>query len=207
MIEYTPNNFAKGGGVRSGGIRSSPKVSPKPSPSKSGTTKSQQNATNSKPKSADKPKTSIKPISTTPKTTMAKKPSTNMLSQTGKRYSNEGYTVGNGYQPRFTNGYVAPAGSTVYYPQHDLFDYMLIGYLFSNDSPRNDQSVIVQPDGKEVVAKPQQQGTDGLLIFNWIMLILIALAIIGGGMWLINKYSKKKPRIKKANQWNNYISY
>jgi hypothetical protein len=70
---------------------------------------------------------------------------------------------------------------------------MLWGYLFSNNSPRTEQTIVVQPDGREVVAKPVKEGVDGLLILNWIMLVVIVVACIAGLMWLVNKYTKKQP--------------
>lgn len=103
------------------------------------------------------------------------------------KYSQSSGVVGdNGYQPKFTSGYSAPAGSVIYYPQHSFLDYLPWIYLFSHDSPRNDAVTVVQPDGKQVEAKPEE-GFDGLAVLNWIVLVVIALAVIAGVVWLVQK--------------------
>lgn len=188
-LEY----FAKGGG--GGGHSSSARSAPKSSPSKSGTTKSQQNSSNKQSSNSTSkpaaPKTTATPSKDTKTTTTAKKPTSSVTKNTGKHYSDKAYVVGDGYTPRFSNGYSAPAGSAVYYPQHSFVDYLPWIYLFSQNSPRNDQTIVVQPDGKEVTARPEPQGVDGMLIFNWFLLILIAVAIVGGVVWFVNKRTKK----------------
>lgn len=118
-------------------------------------------------------------------TTSANKPSNSRVNQQA------GITGVDGYTPRFTNGYSAPAGSVVYYPEHSFIDYLPWVYLFSQDSPTHDQATIVQPDGKEFTAQPVQEGADGLAFFNWIVLIVIGIAIIGGVVWLINRLTNK----------------
>lgn len=109
---------------------------------------------------------------------------------TNSKYKNEsGVTGVDGYNPRFTNGYVAPAGSVVYYPQHSFIDYLPWIYLFSQNSPQNDSTTVVQPDGKEVTAKPEAGGNDGMVFLNWAMLGAMGVGAIALIMWLINKYA------------------
>lgn len=108
-----------------------------------------------------------------------------------KPASQAGIAGVDGYTPKFKNGYSAPAGSVVYYPQHSALDYLPWVYLFSQDSPSNDNAIIMQPDGKEVVAPPVQEGVDGLAVFNWIMLIVIIAAAIGGIIWGVNKWATR----------------
>lgn len=169
--------FAKGGGGKGGGgARSSTKSS-----------SSKPSATSSPP---PKPAPTTKPTSNTVATTTAKKPSAQ--AKKGKQYNEKGSVVGDTYQPRFTSGYVPPKDSVVYYPQHSFIDYLPWIYIFSQGSPQHDQVAVVQPDGKEVVAKPETEGVDGLLILNWFILIVLALAIIVGVVWGVNKLSKRK---------------
>lgn len=115
----------------------------------------------------------------------------------------KGVVGDNGYSPKFTNGYTPPAGSVVYYNQPSFADYLPWIYIFghSDAAPANQTATVVQPDGKEVEAKPQPGGTDGLLILNWILLILIAGAIIGGIVWLVNKLTGKKDTPTQRYGW------
>lgn len=196
--------FAKGasGGRSSGGARSTPKSStskPKAAPKSSSPAPAKP-----APKAADtkksapvakKAKPSAKPTAAA-KVTTATKPKA-VTSATSKNYSNTGYRVGEGYQPRFREGYSAPAGSVVYYPQHSALDYLPWIYLFSQSSPSHDQAAIVQPNGQQVMAEPQK-GMDGMAIFNWFLIIVFAVAIIGGIMWLVNKKTQPKANLAYA---------
>jgi ribosomal protein L31 len=101
--------------------------------------------------------------------------------------SSTGVVGDNGYTPRYNNGYTPPAGSVVYNRERDFMDYLPWIYLFSQDSPRNDSQVIMQPDGKEVQATPAQDGIDGVAIFSWIVIIALVLGAIGGIVWLVNR--------------------
>lgn len=126
------------------------------------------------------------------KTSSGQSIKTSSKTPTNSKYTDSRGVVGdNGYSPRFTNGYVAPAGSVVYYPQHDAFDYLPWVYLFSHDSPQNDKVTTVQPSGKEVVAQPVPEGTDGLAVFNWLLLIIIGAAILSGIVWGVNKVTSR----------------
>lgn len=204
---YYANNYLvhnKGGGgghASSGGHSSSSGRSSSSSSSSSG--KSTSSSTGKAPStSANKSANSSSSRSTTSATTKpgskvvangkevttsTKKPSTVQ----GKPSTQAGVTGVDGYSPRFTNGYAPPAGSTVYYPQHSALDYLPWIYLFSQNSPQNDQTIIVQPDGKEVQAQPVKEGVDGLAVFNWILLIVIVIAIVGGIVWGVNKLTNK----------------
>jgi cobalamin biosynthesis Mg chelatase CobN len=191
--QHLITNFARGssgGGARSsGGVRST--TSRSTSTSRSTTRSSSTSKTSTKPAapktgtSKAKPGSTIKTASGQTIKSSTKKPAN------AKYASSKGIVGDNGYTPRFTNGYSAPAGSVVYYPQHSALDYLPWIYLFSSQSPTHDQAVVVQPDGKEVQAKPVAGGTDGMMIFNWIVLILIVAAICAGIVYLVNKLTKK----------------
>lgn len=183
---------AKGGssgGGRSGGFSSSRSSSTSRSSSSSSSRSS--SSTSSKPTSSSRSTSSstTKPGSTV-KTSSGKSVKTSSKKPTNGRYKNQaGITGVDGYSPRFTNGYAAPAGSVVYYPQHSMLDYLPWIYLFSQSSPANDSATIVQPDGKEVVAKPEPEGTDGLAVLNWIILILLGVGAVAGVVYLVNKFT------------------
>lgn len=178
-----------GGGHASGGARSSVSSSRSSTSSKSTSTSKSSGTKTTTKTTTTKTKAGGKITTKDGKTiqTSSKKPS-------NTKFKNEKGIVGqDNYQPRFTNGYVAPAGSVVYYPQHSALDYLPWIYLFSqNNSPRNDSVATVQPDGKEVIAKPVQQGTDGMAVFNWILLFLMAAAVIGGVSWIVLKLTNRK---------------
>lgn len=107
----------------------------------------------------------------------------------GKYRDSRGIVGDNGYSPRFSNGYSAPAGSVVYYPQHSFIDYLPWIYLFAATSPQNDKAAVVQPDGKEVIAEPVKEGVDGLAVVNWMVLIALVLGGIAGIVWLVNRFT------------------
>lgn len=180
---------AKGGG----GGRSSSSRSSSSTKSSSSNTKSTNTQSAPKVSSTPKPsgKSTAKPGSAVivdgkPVVSSTKTPSN------GKNTRATGVVGDNGYTPRF-NYYSAPPGSVVYYPQHSVIDYLPWIYLFSqNNSPRTDQAVIVQPDGKEVQAQPAREGVDGLAILNWFILIAVLVAIIGGIVYLVNKKTSKE---------------
>lgn len=179
--------FAKGGG----GFRSSSK--PSTSSSKSTTSKSSTSSKPAAPKTSTKAGTSKAKPGSTIKTADGKTVKSSASKPNNSKYSQSKGVVGdNGYQPRFTGGYRAPAGSVVYYPDHSLTDYLLIWYIFGHNSPREDQATVVQPDNRQVIAKPERGGLDGMLILNWFLLIIIAIAAIWGIVWGVNKLTNKK---------------
>lgn len=184
----------------SGGGRSFSRSSSRSSSSSRSKSSSSKTKTSTKSKTTSKPKTSSKPGTSTAKpgskikTANGKTVQSSAQRPANHKYSNSKGVVGdNGYTPRFTSGYVAPAGSVVYYPSHGMSDYLLWAYIFSHDSPRDDQTVVVQPDGKQVSAKPVSGGTDGMLIFNWLLLIIIVCAAVAGVVYLVNKLTSRKP--------------
>lgn len=195
MVEQNLQIIARGGS-RSGGGGFSRSSGSFKSSSSSKSSKSSSNKSSSKPATPSKPKTGTstsKPGSTI-KTADGKTVKSSTKTPTNKQYTNSKGIVGdNGYTPRYVNGYSAPAGSVVYQENNSALDYLPWIYIFSmgGDSPRNDKEVIVQPDGKEVQAKPVQEGLDGMLIFNWIILILLAGAVIAGVVWVVNKFTSK----------------
>lgn len=175
-----------GGGGRSSGGGSRGSSSKSSSGAKSTPSKPTAPAKPAPGKSTAKPGAKVKTADGKEVTSSTKKPTNSKFTQS------KGVVGDNGYSPRFNNGYTAPPGSVVYYPQHGFIDYLPWIYLFSQDSPAKDQAAIVQPDGKEVTAQPVQEGGDGLAVFNWILLILIALAVIGGIVWGVNKLTNKE---------------
>jgi hypothetical protein len=194
LIDVTPNNnyFANGllvhnkggGGARSSSARSSS------SSSKTSTSSKSTPAPPAKPKpgvSKAVPGAAIKTADGKTVVSSTKRPAKS-------EYSRSTGVVGdNGYTPRFANGYSAPPGSVVYYPQHSALDYLPWIYLFSQDSPQHDQAVIMQPDGKEVQAPPVQEGVDGMVIVNWIILVIIIAAVCAGIVYLVNKLTRRPP--------------
>lgn len=181
--------FAKGGG--GGGHASSSHASAsRSSSSSSKSTSSSKSSSSSRSKAATTSgKSTAKPGSTV-KTASGKTVKSSTAKPTNIKNARSTGVVGdNGYTPRF-NGYSAPTGSVVYYPSYGFSDYLFWSYLFSQNSPHNAQATVVQPDGKQVVAQPQK-GVDGMQIFNWIVMILFLLAIIGGIVWCVNKKTKK----------------
>ena len=193
------------GGSRGGGGRSS--GSSRSSGSRSSTPKSStpKSSTPSKPSTQSKPSTPAKPKSnskstssknvkpgSTVKTSDGKDVKTSTKAPSNSKYKSQaGVTGVDGYSPRFNNGYTAPAGSVVYYPQRSFIDYLPWIYLFSANSPANDSATVVQPDGKEVVAKPEPEGVDGLAVVNWIVLILLGGGLIVLVIYLVNRFTSK----------------
>jgi len=164
------------GGFRSSGIKSTPKVSVPRSPS-TGVKSSLFGSSKPKTTTQKTPSTSTKKVySTTPKTV------------SGKQYSKTGNVVDDNYKPSFRGGYVAPVGSTVYYRDNSMLDWLPFYFLMTHDSHR--EAVVVKPDGKEEIVK--EEGIDGMYIFNWVIVILLGLGLIAGIIYLINKYTKKK---------------
>lgn len=178
MLQY----FAKGGGGArgGGGFRGS---SSKPSSS---------SKSSSKPSADARPAPVKSKPGDTIKTSDGKSVKTSPIKPANNKYSSSKGIVGeDGYTPKFKSGFQAPVGSTVYYPQHSALDYLPWVYLFSQNSPQHDNVTVVQPDGKQYEQTPEPQGVDGLAVFNWIILVAIALAVIGGIVWGVNKMTNK----------------
>lgn len=182
--------FAKGGGGRGGFSSSRSSYSSR----SSSTTRSSTPTKPSKPSSTSRSTSSSKIKPGSKVTAGGKSIQTSTKKPSNSKYTNQaGITGVDGYTPRFSNGYSAPAGSVVYYPQHSALDYLPWIYLFSQDSPQNDSATVVQPDGKEVVAKPEPEGADGLAVLNWFILILLGIGAIVLVMYLITKFTSGKP--------------
>jgi hypothetical protein len=163
-----------GGGGRSsgGGARSSV------SSSRTATsTPTRSTSTVSKPSVSKSPTSSTKTVSSPTNKTVA-----------GKSFGKKGYTVGDGYNPSFRGGYVAPQGSTVYYRESSMMDWLPF-YMIMNSQNAHREAVVTTPDGKEEVVK--EEGLDGMYIFNWIISILLIFGIIGGIVYLVNKKTNK----------------
>lgn len=172
-----------------GGVRPSAKFN---SSNKSNSSDKQNNRGGETKSAPPKPKKTFTKPGDTIKTSDGKEIKTSEKKPTNERYSNHHGTVGDtGYNQRFHN-YDAPVGSTVYYPRSSVLDYLPWIYLFSQNSPANQDAVVVQPDGKEVQAEPVKEGVDGLAVLNWIILIVLAVAVIAGVVWGVNRYVTRK---------------
>lgn len=181
-VEAKGSSGGRGGGSRGGSVSrpSTPKVStPKTTTPKSAPAPAPKQST---------PKVSSKPSSTT-KTTTAQTNKT----VGNKTFSKKGSVVDENYQPKFRGGVTPPAGSTVYYRQNSFMDYLPWIYIFTHDSHRD--AIVTQTNEKGEVVKEEvveEEGTDGMYIFNWIMVILLTGGIIGGIIWFINKKTRKE---------------
>lgn len=144
-------------------------------------------ATPSAPKA---PKVSSKPSSST-KTVVAPVKTTS----TGKKTTGKASVVDDSYKPKIKGGYVPPKGSTVQYVERSssFIDYLPWIYIFSQssrDNVNNKEAVVTEPDGTEKTVVVEE-GNDGLLIFNWIMMILLTCGLIYGVVALVNTFTKK----------------
>lgn len=184
--------FARGGGGAHASVHvsaphvSAPRVSaPAPKPAAPRTTTTRTTTKTSTTRTTAKPKTTAQKLTATGAKGKAATTKPKQTTINGHRLR-EPVTV---THQHFYH-YSAPAGSVVYYPQYSPMDYLPWIYLFSQNSPQHQQAVVVQPDGKQVQVTPQK-GVDGMLIFNWILLVVVALAAIGGIVWLVNKKTQK----------------
>lgn len=186
--------FAKGGG---GGGRASSSARSSTSSRSSSSSSSSKSSSSSSSKSSTSTKSPSSKGTSTAKpgskvTVNGKTVTSSTKTPTNKKYSSASGVVGdNGYAPKFTSGYTAPAGSVVYYPQHSFIDYLPWIYLFSQDSPANDKVTVVEPDGKEVEAQPQAEGDDGMVVLNWILLILMGGGVLILIVWGVNKLTDR----------------
>lgn len=193
--------FARGGSFGGGHVSSSHVSSSRTSSTSSKSTSSSSKTSSKSSAATKKAPVTAQKTSTKPGTKIKTASGKTVKSSTAKpknikNAQEKGIVGANGYTPQFTTGYHPPAGSVVYYQDHSAIDYLPWIYLFSlgNNSPRNDQATVVQPDGKQVTAEPVKSGVDGMFILNWIILIIIVLAIIGGIVYLINKVTNKNAR-------------
>lgn len=147
-------------------------------------------------KTSSKPGTSKAKPGSTIKTADGKSVKSSTAKPLNHKYStSEGIVGDNGYTPQFRSGYTAPYGSVVYYESHSALDYLPWIYLFSqNNSPAQQYqtATVVQPNGQQTVQKPVSSGVDGLVILNWFILVVLALAIVGGIVWGVNKMTKSE---------------
>lgn len=161
-------------------------------------------------KSSSSTRSVSKPSTTTPSQTT--KPSTRTVlskpdikkqvdspvktTASGKKTTGKANVVGDGYKPRIRGGYNPPDGSTVQYVERSpsFIDYLPWVYIFSQSSRDNinkQEAVVTEPDGTEKTVELEPEGGDGLLILNWIIMILLTGGLIFGIMLLVNKFSKK----------------
>lgn len=156
----------RGGGFSSGGSRSSGAKGAGRGSGTGGTSKSQ-------PAKPSKPKATV--------VKDGKKPSQKGFAKSGKR-------IDGNYKPRFRNGYNPPEG-TVIYQRSSALDWLPFWYIATHNGQKS-ESVAVEPDGKEV--KVQEEGKDGMYIVNWILTILLAIGLLAGVVWLVNKFTNRK---------------
>jgi hypothetical protein len=164
-----------GGGGRSGGFSSSRSFS------------TSSRTTTSKPAAAVKPpsQSSFKAPAPKPPAPVGKA----ATQKPSSKFSNFTKSKTLGSSQSFRRGYVAPAGSQVYY-QSSPWDWLPFYFLATHGS--HQQAVVVQPDGKEV--KVEEPGIDGMYVFNWIVVILLGLGLIGGIMYLVYRYTNNTPK-------------
>lgn len=173
-----------GGGRSSGGSRSY-------SSSRS-TSTTPKTTTQTAPKPAPSPKVSSKPSAST-KTVDAPSKTTS----TGKKTTGKAAVVDDNFKPKIKGGYTPPVGSTVQYVERSssFIDYLPWLYIFSQshrDNVNNQEAVVTEPDGTEKTVVIEEEGTDGLLILNWIIMIALAGGLIYGIMWGVNKFTNKE---------------
>lgn len=168
MLTMAPIADAKGGG---GGGRAS----------SGGRVSTSRTNTPSKPSAPSPAKTITK---TPPKTIQSTKP---VVSSTGKKMNGTGKVVDENYQPKFRSGYVAPAGSVVYYPERSILDWLPFYMIMTHQ--QHQQVVVQSPDGNGGMKEETQEeeGTDGMYIFNWIFSILVVGGVIYLIMRLVNR--------------------
>lgn len=189
MICLSPiTMFAKGS---SGGGRSfSSSRSLTSSVSKSSTT-----SRTTTTKTPTTPKVTTPKVSIKPSTTTAKVTSPTVKTAGGKSFGKTGSVVDATYQPRFSGGYTAPIGSTVYYNDagSSLMNWLPFYMIMTNQS--HQEALVVEPakDGqpaKETVVK--EEGLDGMYIWNWIFSILFSIGGIALIVYFVNKKTNKK---------------
>lgn len=195
--------FARGGSVSSGGRSSFSSSSSRsyssysssrssysaPSSSRSTSSSSTARSATSGTLSRSTGSTSLRSLfggSSTAKATTSPLSSTKTTTtSTGQK----GYVVDSNYQPRFSGGYTAPAGSVVVYRQSSIMDWLPF-YLIMNSNNAHRQATVTQPDGQTKEVK--EEGVDGMYIMNWIITILFIGGVIGGIVYLVNKYTYKE---------------
>lgn len=172
--------FAKGGGGGGGHSSGGSRASSVRSVSASKPTVSKPAI--AKPSTPAKSTVSTKPSSTT-KTTTA---STAVKSSTGKTMSKKGAVVDDNYKPTFRGGYVAPAGSVVYYRESSIMDWLPFYLIMTSQSHR--EAVVQTPDGKQQTVK--EEGVDTMYVINWIVSLLLIGGLIVLIVWFVNKKTK-----------------
>ena len=178
IVEAKGSSGGRGGGSRSSVSRSTSSAS-KPS-------------TTSAPKPAPAPKVSSKPTAAT-KTVDAPVKTTS----TGKKTTGKANVVDSNYQPKIKGGYVPPTGSTVQYVERSpsFIDYLPWLYIFSQghrDNVNRQEAVVTEPDGTEKTVVMEEEGTDGLLILNWVIMIVLTGGLIWFIMWGVNQLTMRK---------------
>jgi len=137
-------------------------------------------------KTSSKPTAATKTVDAPVKTTSS-----------GKKTTGKASVVDDKFKPKIKGGYTPPAGSTVQYVQRNasFVDYLPWLYIFSmshRENVKNQEAVVTEPDGTEKTVIIEDEGVDGLLIFNWIVMILLVGGIGGGLVWWVNKRTNKK---------------
>jgi hypothetical protein len=179
---------AKGGGARGGSARpaarpSTPTVKTTPTP----VAKPSPVTAPAAPKVTPPKAPSVKPSTATKTVTSPSKKTVG-----SKTYSNKGYVVDKDFAPKFRGGYTAPVGSTVYYRDSGIMDWLPFYLIMSNQQHR--EAVVSTPGENGAAATEkvvQEEGTDPMYILNWVITILFLGGVIAGIAYLINKRSSK----------------
>lgn len=134
------------------------------------------------------PKISAKPSKTTTKVTSPKAKNT----VNGKTFSKKGAVVDSTYQPKFRGGYTAPMGSTVYYRESSMMDWLPFYLILSSQNAHREAVVstpatATQPATETIV---REEGTDTMYVVNWIVTILLVIGLGALIVYLVNKKTK-----------------
>lgn len=204
LIDVSPNHNYYAGGILvhnkgGGGGRASSSARSSSSSRSSSSTKSN---TSISGKTTVKAGSSVKAASGKTVKTTAKTPTSSKY----KGSTAQGVVGVDGYTPKFKNNYSAPEGSMIYYPNHSFSDYFFWYYLFNQNSPAHDNAVVMQPDGKEVPVMPEKGG-DGMAVFNWILMIVFIIAIIGGIVWCVDKATVSNEEKERRERNKNYYRW
>ena len=142
-----------------------------------------------------KPIVSTKP-SSVPTASTPTKTSIKPIVLSGQTYKKTGAVVGSTYKPTFSGGYTPPAGSTVYYRQSSMMDWLPFYMIMTMNS--HQQAVVMTPASSTTPATTkvvEEKGVDSMYVINIIVSILFSLGFIWLVVWLLTK-SKKE---------NNYV--
>ena len=137
----------------------------------------------------------VKAIVVKPEVKTSAKP---VSSASGKKMAAQGTVVGDNYQPKFSGGYVAPMGATVYQQQRSFIDYLPWIFLFTQSSHREVVVETTNASGTIQQETHKEEGVDTMYIINWI----VSIGLLGGLIYLVmrmfNKNDKRRVQSTRA---------